>query len=78
MNITYIPVLNADIVTGISLMLLFVFANMRLGLLTMLLAHITLTFLCDSIGAAKLKQLDKSSLRGSFDLGATPWYAFKR
>lgn len=79
MNITYIPVLNADIVTGISLMLLFVFANMRLGLLTMLLAHITfnIPYVILSV-LPKLKQLDNHLYEAALDLGATPWYAFKK
>ena len=41
MNLTYIPVLNPDIVTGISLMILFVYAKIQLGFVTLLLAHIT-------------------------------------
>ena len=38
---TYIPMLNPDIVTGISLMLLFLFLRVSLGYTTLLLAHIT-------------------------------------
>ena len=41
MGITNIPMLNADIVTGISLMLLFISMGLKFGLGTMLLAHIT-------------------------------------
>ena len=41
MNITYLPVLNPDIVTGISLMILFLFVKINLGFLSLLLAHIT-------------------------------------
>ena len=40
-TIAYIPMLSPDIVTGISLMMLFLFAGIRLGYGTMLLAHIT-------------------------------------
>ena len=40
-NITYIPVLNPDIVTGVSLMMLFAFVGIELGFVSMLLAHIT-------------------------------------
>ncbi len=79
MNLTYIPVLNPDIVTGISLMLLFVFANLRLGLITMLLAHITfnIPYVILSV-LPKLKQLDNNLYEAALDLGATPWYAFKK
>ena len=41
MGITNIPMLNADIVTGISLMLLFVAFNYTLGFSSVLMAHIT-------------------------------------
>ena len=45
LNINYLPVLNPDIVTGISLMSLFIFVtpylNIEFGFTTMLLAHIT-------------------------------------
>ncbi len=41
LNINYLPVLNPDIVTAIGLMILFIFFNMKLGFLTMLLAHKT-------------------------------------
>ncbi len=41
MGITNIPMLNADIVTGISLMLLFVALKFSLGFTSVLLAHIT-------------------------------------
>ena len=70
MNITYIPVLNPDIVTGISLMLLFVFARMPLGLLTMLLAHITfnIPYVILSV-LPKLKQLDTHLYEAALDLG---------
>jgi len=79
MNITYLPVLNPDIVTGISLMLLFVFLRMKLGFLTMLLAHITFNtpYVILSV-LPKLKQLDNNLYEAALDLGATPWYAFKK
>ena len=41
MGLNNIPLLNADIVTGISLMLLFIYAKMKFGLSTLILAHIT-------------------------------------
>ena len=41
MNLTYIPVISPDIVTGISLLILFVFVRLNLGFTTLLLAHIT-------------------------------------
>lgn len=79
MNLTYLPVLNPDIVTGIALMILFVFANFKLGLATLLLSHITfnIPYVILSV-LPKLKQLDNNLYEAALDLGATPWYAFKR
>lgn len=79
MNITYLPVLNADIVTGISLMLLFIFIKIPLGFFSMLLAHITfnLPFVILSV-LPKLKQLDEHILDAAQDLGASPFYAYRK
>ena len=79
MNLTYLPVLNPDIITGISLMLLFIFMNMKLGFFTMLLAHITfnIPYVILSV-LPKLKQLNKHLYEAALDLGATPWYAFRQ
>lgn len=77
MNITYLPVLNPDIVTGISLMILFIFVNLRLGFLTLLLAHITfnIPYVILSV-LPKLKQLNKHLYEAALDLGAEPVHAF--
>lgn len=79
MNITYLPVLNPDIVTGISLMLLFIFVDKQLGFLTMLLAHITINIPYVILSVLpKLKQLDVRVYDAALDLGATPMYAFRK
>lgn len=77
MNFTYIPVLNPDIVTAISLMILFVFAKVRLGFFTLLLAHITfnIPYVVLSV-LPKLRQLNKHTYEAAVDLGATPMQAF--
>ncbi|MEF9952742.1 MAG: extracellular solute-binding protein [Clostridium sp.] len=79
MNLTYIPVLNADIVTGVALMLLFIAVNMPLGLITLLLAHITfnIPYVILSV-LPKLKQMDPNLQEAALDLGATPVVAFKK
>src|SRR5690554_6187734 len=41
MNLNYMPVVSPDILIGISLMILFIFSNIRLGYVSLLLAHIT-------------------------------------
>jgi spermidine/putrescine transport system permease protein len=79
MNITYLPVLNPDIVTGVALMLLFIFVNLKLGFLTLLLAHITfnIPYVILSV-LPKLKQLNKHLYEAALDLGAPPFYAFRK
>lgn len=79
MNITYLPVLNPDIVTGISMMLLFIFIKLPLGYLSLLLAHITfnIPYVILSV-LPKLKQLNKFTLEAALDLGATPFYAYRK
>jgi spermidine/putrescine transport system permease protein len=77
MGITNIPMLNADIVTGISLMLLFVALNYTLGFSSVLMAHITfnIPYVILSV-MPKLKQLNVSTYEAALDLGASRSYAF--
>lgn len=77
MGITNIPMLNADIVTGISLMLIFVALNFTLGFTSVLLAHITfnIPYVILSV-MPKLKQLNPHTFEAALDLGASPIYAF--
>lgn len=78
-NLTYLPVLNPDIVTGISLMILFIFLRMKLGFLTLLMAHISFNvpFIILSV-LPKLKQLNKHLYEAALDLGAGPLHAFRK
>jgi len=79
MNLTYLPVLNPDIVTGISLMLLFIFIKLPLGFFSLLLAHITfnIPYVILSV-LPKLKQLNKHLYEAALDLGAKPSYALRK
>lgn len=73
---TNIPLLNADIVTGISMMLLFV-KFMDLGFVTVLIAHITFNIPYVILNVLpKLKQANKYTYEAALDLGASPLYAF--
>lgn len=78
LNVNSIPLLNPDIVTGVSLMTLFVAMNLKLGLMTMIIAHITFSvpYVVLSV-LPKFKQMPGEMLEAAMDLGATPWYAFK-
>lgn len=77
MGITNIPMLNADIVTGISLMLIFVALNYTLGFTSVLLAHVTfnIPYVILSV-MPKLKQLNPHTFEAALDLGSSPMYAF--
>jgi spermidine/putrescine transport system permease protein len=77
MNISYFPVMNPDIVTGVSLMLFFLFAKIPMGMATLLLAHITFNtpYVILSV-LPKLKQLNRHLLEAAEDLGASTSYAF--
>ena len=73
---TNIPLLNADIVTGISMMLLFV-RFIDLGFVTVLIAHITFNIPYVILNVLpKLKQANRYTYEAALDLGASPVYAF--
>lgn len=77
MGITNIPMLNADIVTGISLMLLFISMGLRFGMGTILLSHITfcIPYVILSV-MPRMKQLNPHTYEAALDLGAGPMYGF--
>ena len=68
-----IPILNPEIITALSLTILFVFLGIRFNFLTLLIGHVVLTVpfvvLCIS---PKLKQLDPNTYEAALDLGAKP------
>lgn len=82
-TVTDIPMTNPDIITGISLMLMFVFAGRLLGLRdslsfwTMLIAHVTfcLPYVILQV-LPKLQQMDPALPEAAQDLGCTPLRAF--
>ncbi len=76
-GITNIPMLNAEIVTGISLMLLFIFFGVKFGFMTILLAHITfnIPYVILSV-MPRMKQLNPSTYEAALDLGASQLQAF--
>ena len=81
MNTTYIQVINPDIITGISLMLMFVFIKntigLNLGFVTVLLSHITFDVPYVILNVLpKLRQMDNSLYEASLDLGCPPMKSF--
>lgn len=77
MGLTNIPMMNAEIVMGISLMLLFIALRVTLGFGTILIAHITfnIPYVILSV-SPKLKQTSKHTFEAAMDLGASPLQAF--
>ncbi len=83
MTATNIPMMNPEIITGISMMFLFVFAGTLLGLQTklgfwtMLIAHVTFNLPYVILNVLpKFKQMDKSLPEAALDLGCTPIQSF--
>lgn len=88
MNLTYMPVINPEIVTGISMMLLFVNicaiinylfgANtIELGFWSVLVAHVTFCVPYVTLNVLpKLRQMDNSLFEAAQDLGCTPLQSF--
>ena len=84
MSLTNIPMTNPDIVTGVSLSLLFVFVGVTLlgkrnalSFWTLLLAHLTFNLPYVILNVMpKLRQMDTSLTDAAMDLGCTPWQAF--
>lgn len=83
MTVTNIPMMNPEIVTGISMMLLFAFAGVLvnkkdvLGFWTLLVAHITFSLPYVILNVIpKLKQFDMNIYEAAVDLGCKPFKAF--
>ena len=77
MGITYISIINPEIVTGVSLMLLFVIMKLKFGFTTLILAHITFNIPYVILNVMpKLRQQDNSLYEAALDLGCSPILAF--
>ncbi len=82
-SVTNIPMMNPDIVTGVSLMLLFVFvggalhATEKLNFWTLLIAHVTFNLPYVLLNVApKFRQMDRHLPEAALDLGCTPMQSF--
>ena len=81
MNITNMPIINPEIVTGVSIMLLFVFfaarMNLEFGFVTLVIAHITFDVPYVILNVLpKFKQMDPNLYEAAQDLGCNPLQAF--
>lgn len=79
LNVNYLPILNPDVVTGVSLMTLFAFINIEFGFNTMLISHIVfnIPYVILSV-LPKLKQLPANIEDAAMDLGAKPMYTLRK
>lgn len=83
MNVTNMPIINPEIVTGVSLMLLFSFFAARMtlefGFVTLLIAHITfdVPYVILSV-MPKFRQMDPHLYGAAQDLGCSPFRAFRK
>ena len=78
-NLSYLPMTMPDIVTGVSLMMMFVFIKLDRGMFTMILAHITFDtpYVLFSV-LPKLKQMDPNTYEAALDLGCRPMKAITK
>lgn len=77
-NITYIPIMNSEMVTGVSLMLLFVALHIDLGYFTLILSHITFCVPYVILNVLpKLRQMNRNLYDAALDLGCSPLQAFR-
>lgn len=74
-----IPILNPDIITGVSLFLLFVSFGISQGFTTVVLAHITFCtpYVVLSV-MPRLQQMNQHNYEAALDLGATPFQALRK
>ena len=78
-NISQLPMVNPDLVTGISLMLLFLFVGLKDGYTRLIIAHITfnLPYVIFSV-LPKLRQSSDMLYEAALDLGCTPMQAIQK
>ena len=79
MKVSYLPMTAPDIVTGVSLMLMFVAVNMPRGIVTMIMAHVTFDtpYVLFSV-LPKLKQMNPNTYEAALDLGCKPMKAITK
>lgn len=78
MNVSNLPIINPEIVTGVSLMLLFISVfSMKLGFFTVLLSHIVFNTPYVILNVMpRLRRMDKNLYEAALDLGCPPTKAF--
>lgn len=77
-GLLYAPMVMPEVITGLSLLLLFVAIGFERGITTIVIAHATFTtgFVAVVVGA-RLKGFDRALEEAAADLGAPPWRVFR-
>ena len=78
-NITNYPIFIADVILGVSLMIIFILLGFNFGIITMILGHVM--FCTPYVIVAiipKLKQVNPEIIDASFDLGASPFQTIRK
>lgn len=79
MTFTYLPMINPEIITGVALMLLFIYLKMEFGMQTLIVAHITFNVPYVILNVLpKLRQMDKNTYDAALDLGCNLHKAFTK
>jgi putrescine transport system permease protein len=74
----YAPLVMPEVITGLSLLLLFISIGLDRGVLTIVLAHTTFSMCYVSVVvSSRLVTFDQSLEEAALDLGASPWEAFR-
>ncbi|KIN65908.1 Putrescine ABC transporter, permease protein [Sulfitobacter noctilucae] len=74
----YAPLVMPEVITGLSLLLLFIGIGLDRGVLTIVLAHTTFSMCYVSVVvSSRLVSFDRSLEEAALDLGSTPWEAFR-
>jgi len=79
LNVNYLPVINPDIVTAVSLMILYVSVGFQRGFTSMVLAHIMFStpYVILTV-LPRLNALDPNMIDAAYDLGATPFQTIRK
>lgn len=73
MTFTYLPMINPEIITGVALMLLFIYLKMEFGMQTLIISHITFNVPYVILNVLpKLRQMDQNTYDAALDLGCNP------
>lgn len=78
-GLVYVPLVIPDILTGMSLLLLFIAVNVKLGLFTVFITHTTFCLsYVTMVVLARLQNFDFSVIEAAQDLGANHWTVFRK